>query len=364
MDILVISPFPPQKDGGSTSVFEFFKRLSLLDYRIKVISYLTSQEVNPNLESIGMDLGMRMSLMRGIKFIIKAFRTGKKLNKKHDFDVIYAKNITSPAFVAYFLSKILRKSLIVHTSGADIQELDSNQQRFRSNKGFLFFLTRILRKKVLKKATTIIANNQIDFQILHDLGFKDKTILIRNGVDKERFSSLPKEKTNKALSLIFVGRPEIEKNPDHILEIASKLKNPLFLIGGSEEEFSDFGAISPNVNVIGMTDEIEKYYKDADIFIQTSSSEGLSNALLEAMSSRNVPLTYPSGDAIFLIENGINGYICENTNDIIDKINFLNSDFTRFKEISENARRTIEEKFDWNESVSKMNEVFLKLKEK
>ena len=362
MNILAISPFPPQKDGGSTSVFEFFKRMSTQGYNIQVISYLASHKVNPNLESFGLNLGMRMSFMRGIKFILNAIRTGKKLNKKSDFDFIYAKNITSPSFAAYFLSRILKKSLVVHTSGGDIQALDPNTRRYRFTRGPLFLLTRFLRKKVLKKATIIIANNNIDYQVLSGLGFKDKTVLIRNGVDKDKFSSVRKVKEEKIPTLIFVGRPEREKNPDHILEIASKVTNPLILIGGEEEEFSRFGEISPNINVIGMTDEIEKYYKKADIFIQTSSSEGLSNALLEAMSSRNVPLTYPSGDAIYVIKNEQNGFICNNVDEIVEKIKYLNKNQDKFLQMSDNARQTIHDQFDWNESVKKMHNVFSDLK--
>lgn len=361
MNILAVTPFPPQKDGGSTSVYEFFKRMSTQGYNIKVISYLTSHKVSPNLESIGMNLGMRMSFRRGIKFIFNAVKVGKKLNKKYDFDVVYAKNITSPSFVAYFLSKLLRKPLVVHTSGGDIQELDSKQKRHRFSRGMLFFLTKFLRKRVLERATTIIANNKVDFQILNNLGFEEKTVLIRNGVDKERFFSSPKKRGENAPILIFVGRPEREKNPGHILEIANRVKNPLLLIGGSKEEFSNFGELSSNIKVIGITDKIEEYYKESDIFIQTSSSEGLSNALLEAMSSRNVPITYPSGDAIFLIKNGHNGFLCDNTDEIVEKINFLSINFDEYQKISENARKTIEEKFDWSESVKKMNEVFKRL---
>jgi len=360
MNVLAISPFPPQKDGGSTSVREFFTRLSQRDYKIKVISYLTSVKISENLESIGLNLGTRMSLMRGMKFFIKAIRVGLKLNRENSFDLIYSKNITSPSFVAYFLSIFTRKPLIVHTSGADIQELDSVNQGFKITQGSLFLLTKFFRKRVLNKSSKIIANNHIDYQILVDLGYKDKAVLIRNGVDKQKFSS-PKKIKKESLTLIFVGRPEKEKNPDHILEIAEQVNNRLILIGGSKEEFLKFGEISSNIELIGLTDKIEDYYKEADIFIQTSSSEGLSNALLESMSCRNVPLTYPSGDAIFLIKDGYNGFICNSVKEIVDKIAFLSDNQDKFLEMSENARLTIHEQFDWEDSANKMDEVFKKL---
>ncbi len=362
MNILAVTPFPPQKSGGATSVYEFFIRLTTQGYNFKVISYLTSIKYSSNLESVGLDLGKETSFKRGVKFIFNSIRVGRKLNKKIHFDLIYGKNITSPSFAAYFLSLLTRKPLVVHTSGADIQELDPNQERQIFSKGFLFFLTKFLRRRVLSRASIVIANNKIDFQVLRDIGFKEKTILLRNGVDKEKFSPGVKEVKDYP-TLIFVGRAEIEKNPDHLLEIASELKNPLLLIGGSHEEFSRFGEISKNVEVIGITNEIETLYKKADIFIQTSSSEGLSNALLEAMASGNVPITYPSGDAIYIIENGINGFICNSKEEIIDKVKYLTENKNKLQEMGENALKTIHEQFDWSKSVKEMDNILKNFKE-
>ncbi len=104
------------------------------------------------------------------------------------------------------------------------------------------------------------------------------------------------------------------------MEIANHVKNPLIMIGGTKEKFQKFGNLSPNVEVVGITDRIEEYYRRADIFIQTSKSEGLSNALLEAMASKNVPITYPSGDAIFLIKDDYNGYLCNSAREVIERI--------------------------------------------
>lgn len=362
MNILGVSPFPPQKNGGATSVYEFFMRLSSQGYNIKIISYLTSLQLSPNLESIGLNLGTRMSFTRGIKFILKAVRTGIKLNKKNNFDFIYGKNITSPSFAAYILSLFLRKPLIVHTSGGDIQEMDPDYKGHKFSKGFLSFLTKLFRKLVLARAIVIIANCKIDYQVLNKIGYEKKTVLIRNGVDTERFSPVDKKKDGELFSLIFVGRAEKEKNPDHIIEIANKVKNPLIMIGGTKEEFQKFGNLSPNVEVVGITDRIEEYYRRADIFIQTSKSEGLSNALLEAMASKNVPITYPSGDAIFLIKDDYNGYLCNSAREVIERINFLNSNQDKLVQIGENAYKTIHEQFDWSKSVKKMNEVFMNIK--
>ncbi len=356
MKILAVSPFPPQKNGGSTSIYEFFSRMSKNgDYKFMVISYLESVKFTENLESIGLNLSTRMSTIRGIKFILKATLIGLKLLKKHDFDLVYGKNITSPSFVAFFLSVITRKHLVLHTSGGDIQEMDPDYKGFKLSKGIIFRLTIKFRKIVLKHASLIIANCFTDYEVLKKLGFKNKTVLIRNGVDTTRFHPPENKQFQDECRLIFVGRPEPEKNPDHILKIASQISNPLIMIGGTEEEFSKFGEIPSNVKVIGITNKIEKYYQKSDIFIQTSSSEGLSNALLEAMATGNVPITYPSGDSSYLIKNGENGFLCNALEEVIEKIKYLDNNKNELKKLSRNALKTILDEFDWNKSVKIMD---------
>jgi len=360
MKILAVTPFPPQKNGGSTSIFEFFSRLSKNGYQFIVISYLKSIKFSNNLESIGMEVSERTSIARGIKFICKAFITGLKVFQKDKFDLIYGKNITSPSFVAFLISIFKKKPLVVHTSGGDIQEMDKNYKGYKSTRGLIFCLTSFFRKIILKQSSLIIANCITDFKVLKKIGFESKTVLIRNGVDTSKFYPPESKILPRYSRLIFVGRPEPEKNPDHILKISKLVKNQIIIIGGTQDEFSKFGHISKNVRIIGITDEIEKYYRQADIFIQTSSSEGLSNALLEAMASGNVPITYPSGDAFFLIKNGYNGYLCNSLEEIVERVKFLDNNKEEIYRLSKNAIKTIRSEFDWNNSVNKLNEILSK----
>ncbi|MHA1230327.1 MAG: glycosyltransferase family 4 protein [Candidatus Helarchaeota archaeon] len=358
MKILAISPFFPQRNGGATSIYEFFSRLtSQYDYQISVISYTKSIHISKNLEVVGFNLPDRTSFSRGIRFIFRAIFHGLKLCRRTDYDFIYSKNITTPSIVAYILSLIKQKPLVVHTSGGDIQELDPDNTSFRFTRGMIRFITFFIRKKILKRATIIIANCYTDYSVLEKLGFSSKTEIIRNGVDLQRFYPLENKIIPDVPRLIFVGRPEPEKNPDHVLEIASRISNPFLIIGGTVEEFKRYGDIPNNVKIIGIVGNIEEYYRNADIFIQTSSSEGLSNALLEAMASGNVPVTYPSGDAPMIIKNGENGYICKNQEEVIDIVKFLGEHKEELERIGRNALNTIHSLFAWDSSVSKLDSI-------
>ena len=63
------------------------------------------------------------------------------------------------------------------------------------------------------------------------------------------------------------------------------------------------------VEFIDPQEPIANYYNWSDILIQTSETEGMSNVILEAMSSGLLVFSTYVGDVKSLIKNGINGFI-------------------------------------------------------
>ena len=66
---------------------------------------------------------------------------------------------------------------------------------------------------------------------------------------------------------------------------------------------------SKYINFVEFTYNIEEYYNISDIFIFPSLREGVSNALLEAMSCKVTPvITKLPGISEFILKDGFNGY--------------------------------------------------------
>jgi len=92
-------------------------------------------------------------------------------------------------------------------------------------------------------------------------------------------------------------------------------------------------------------DQISDLYRAADVVMNTSSSEGLSHSLLEAMSlgkpilASNVPGNHD------LIQDGENGYLYSNPSEFIDRGRTLITDAKARIHVSQGALRTIEEHF-------------------
>lgn len=135
---------------------------------------------------------------------------------------------------------------------------------------------------------------------------------------------IPREKT----VFLYVGRMTSLKGMEFLRETISKLSSPEdfhFLLIGSgpyqsvfTDEFND-----DIVHSIGRVNynEIDKYYKLADCYIQPSPYEGLPLVILEALSCGTPVLARPAGDIPFVTEN-----LAENPNEMVSLM--LENDYT------------------------------------
>lgn len=67
--------------------------------------------------------------------------------------------------------------------------------------------------------------------------------------------------------------------------------------------------IQSNVHLTGFLDNPYPLYRNCDVFVSASSSEGISNALIEAMYLNCVPISTPSGGIEEIMRDGENGFL-------------------------------------------------------
>lgn len=157
---------------------------------------------------------------------------------------------------------------------------------------------------------------------------KEKTCVINNPI-----SSLPKVKQNKPKEnekrFITVGRLTEVKGYERILEILSKLKTPFVytIIGNGslkEQIFSKAKELGIEKNIIHIefSNELGKHFSENDIFLQGSYVEGFPNAALEScvVGTPVIAFNAPGGTKE-IIDNGVNGYIVENQEEFLEKLN-------------------------------------------
>jgi len=101
--------------------------------------------------------------------------------------------------------------------------------------------------------------------------------------------------------------------------------------------------LSGLVRFAGKVSNVKEYYDMSDIFVLPSISEGLSNALLEAMSSGMAVVASNVGGNKEIIEDKKNGLLFEvgDKQDLAEKLSVLCNDKSLREELGVNARNKI-----------------------
>jgi len=117
---------------------------------------------------------------------------------------------------------------------------------------------------------------------------------------------------------------------------------------------------SDHITFTGLREDIPDVMAATDIFVLPSYSEGLSNALQEAMASGCACIATEVGGNRYLIENGISGFLYPpgDRQMLQSHIRRLIDDAAKRRSLGEAARKRIEEMFDWSKVEQKYATLF------
>jgi glycosyltransferase involved in cell wall biosynthesis len=199
-----------------------------------------------------------------------------------------------PAFAAVIAARLLGKRSIVKLGNSgEFGDIQSSKRTLRGR----------LRLAIIRRFANvvIVLDDHMEMEAL-SAGFDAKQIhRMVNGIDLSMFDSshLPSHakeslRLDGKLIILFVGRLSAQKSLSTLIravERASSFCAELHLvIVGDGPERSNLEALvrelklSDRVTFAGLHSDVRVYLSAADIFALPSISEGISNALLEAMS--------------------------------------------------------------------------------
>lgn len=126
--------------------------------------------------------------------------------------------------------------------------------------------------------------------------------------------------------LLSVGRLDANKNNKVLIKAVAEANNPvlkLVLCGDGEErsmleELAKSLGIESQIIFLGNRTDMKEIYSVADCLVMASFREGLSRTIMEAMSAGLPCIVSNIRGNVDLIENGVNGYLC----DVEDYIEF------------------------------------------
>jgi glycosyltransferase involved in cell wall biosynthesis len=292
--LMVISQFHPIIGGAEKQAQLLAETLIERGIRVQVVTGLWRMRT-PRTEIInGIQIFRNFSCwgMFGIKGLrpLAAFTYMVTLGiyllfHRSEFDLIHVHQALHPAFVSVLMGKqVLRKPVIVKTASSGVTS-DINQLK-------QYPLGNFQLRYLLRNMQVLVTVSDIGGKEFNDVGFPLSQIEhIPNGV------ALPQEgKTTygQVKRVMTAARLSREKGVDILIRawanVVQQEKNLKLTIAGNgplEGELKKLCqalGVAEFVEFAGMVQNANERLRDADLFVLPSRAEGLSNALLEAMS--------------------------------------------------------------------------------
>jgi glycosyltransferase involved in cell wall biosynthesis len=264
--------------------------------------------------------------------------------------------------------------------GEPYSRLNSNEKFLVSFNWFL----RFFEIRMLERANKIIAVSHFtkrELQNYYNIP-ENKIRVIHNGVDINKFKPAnDKRKVKEELSfkpddltILSVGRLYARKGLFTLIEcmpqVVKRFRNAKFVISGKGQS-DEMRKLIAHAEKLGVKDNIiftgyypdkklPKLYQAADVFAFSTFYEHHPFAILEALSTGLPVVTTNVGGIPETIESGKNGFLCEpfKPQQLSDKILYLLEHPAEASEMGLQARKTIEERFDWRIVVKDVLKVY------
>lgn len=223
----------------------------------------------------------------------------------------------------------------------------------------------ILGKYQVSLPKFLIVNSKLAYERAIDHGISpDKVEFVRNVVETEMNGAKSSNASN--IKMLFVGRLDENKRPEHFVKLAAKITESYadvpvkFQIAGDgelrkklENMALSFDLSADKLEFLGICSDMQKVYEQADVLVSTSVREGTSNVILEAMANGLPVIATRSGGTPDIL-NDQRGFLVEpdNEKELINAATKLILDKGLRNELGENGREFVKN----NHSLERLQE--------
>jgi len=297
---------------------------------------------------------------RRIKYFVCLILLIKILIKNRDIKVFsFQANI-----YCLIVCKLLNIKIVIRSNSAPI---GWSKNLFKK---FIF-------KKLLKLADITMVNS-FEFKKELKKNFNVDSKVIYNPLNKEEIIKLSKKKINdtffkrKTLNIINVGRFTDQKDHLTLLRAINLVKHRinlrLMIVGRginliSMENYINDNNLKKVVKIINFTKNPFPYIKKSNLFILTSTFEGLPNVLLETLVLKKFIISSKcqTGPSEILL-NGKGGLLFQvkNHKQLANKINYYFHNKSECNKLLQNSLRSLH-RFDGKKNLKKYQDLFKNL---
>ncbi len=255
-----------------------------------------------------------------IRYAHRAFWFSRKLLRRNKYDLTHSFfTVPCGALSRYFwFSRKL--PYIVSLRGADVP---GYSERFDNMYAKLLPMI----KNIWKNSAQVVSNSAGLKELAAENFPAEKIAIIPNGVDTEEFQPRPESRpAGKFIITPGASRLTERKGLNYLIEAVKLIEKEcpqveLKIMGdGNAKEQLEAQvkelALEERVEFIGRVprEKTTAYYQEASVFVLLSLNEGMSNALLEAISCGLPVITTNTGGTAELVKDGVNGFVVEKQN--------------------------------------------------
>jgi glycosyltransferase involved in cell wall biosynthesis len=277
------------------------------------------------------------------------------LRRRREFDVIHVHSATVSALVAAFAGRKLGKPVVMKVMASG-QWGDFKRMRAGEH---LAGAGRFLRR-LLDVDRVVCLNREVEEECLEE-GFRaDQLFSVPNGFPIEEVAAREVYPDREELDVVFSGRLDGQKNPALLLEAAAMAKASraatrirLSFLGdgglrSSLEERARALGLEERARFLGRVADVPGHLAGADIFVLPSLSEGISNALLEAMAHGLPCIATDIPGNRDLVEDGRTGILVPpgDASALSSALLRLAGDRALRESLGRAGRRLVEDRFD------------------
>ena len=185
---------------------------------------------------------------------------------------------------------------------------------------------------------------------------------INNGISISDKASKPLARTNNKFRIVTSGRIVSQKNPRLFNSIAAYFKGldqfEFIWIGDGDDKSL---LTAPNITVTGWQNEKEanQLIESCDVYLSTSQYEGLSFAVLGALSHRKAVLLSNCVGNTDVVKPGINGDLFNNKDEAVSKILKYYNNADMLTVMGDFSRRICEQKFDMHYNLKGYRNLYI-----
>lgn len=292
--------------------------------------------------------------------IISMFLSLRKICR--DFDFIHSHWLIPQGIVQSFIKT---PNYIVTGHGGDVTSLNN------------FFIKK-LKIRTLEKAAKITVVSADLYEHVQKMYPNKKTSVISMGCDTRQFAS--QKRTNNYFGqndkkvVLFVGRLAEKKGVTYLIEAIKDVENAILVIVGKGELETELREqakeLGERIIFWGPRthQELPEIYASADVFVVPSitsrngDKEGFGLVIIEAMSSGVPVVASKSGGICDIIQNNVNGLLCEekSVRQLADNINSVLNDPDLACRLKANGAKTAQ-KYSYENIAEQYKQLFEEL---